>query len=149
MDLIDEVADLIDDVGDLTVDVGDAILELDDLNAGVRDLIAAVADAMRDVRHRIVDIRDISVAFGHPVDEVTDTIAGVSHPSPYCHGAPRDASPPNKTGRPEAARSESAMRAAQAGSAAVGALRRLAKRPPSSRRRSSRPCAPPDSLMCA
>ena len=111
-----------------------------DLNGRLRAFIDDVGDASGEVRDLDVEVRNLKRGVG-------DLDAG---PGDITQGIGGLRGRPNETGRPEAACCLTSWHATQAGSASFAALWRcLAKRPPSSRRSSSRPCAPPDSLICA
>lgn len=151
------------DVHDLSGDVGDLDRRVVDLSGDVRDLIGSVVDLCGDIADLIGSVADLSGCVRDLIGSVIDLIEGVTDrsrrvrdliaPVGDLSGRPSHPTRSPKTDRPPGGGLSDAWRPYQARSvrldqAGWATLRRvLAKRPASSRRNSSRPCAPPDSLI--
>ena len=111
--------------------------EVANVTRGVDDVAFDVADVAFEVGDVAREVADVAFEVVHPMLDVADVARGERAPA-------RGGGSANEKGRPKAARVSD--RAAQAGSATLREAR--LKRPPISRRSSSRPCAPPESLIC-
>ncbi len=136
-----EVRDVALEVADMAFGAVDVERDVGDVARGIADVAGEVVDVARGVRNVVHDAADVARQVADVTFEVPDLAAAVADvPNRSAAALPRPRKRPPEGGLPFPTRVP-----AQAGSGALRAAR--LKRPPMSRRRSSRPCAPPDSLI--